>query len=71
MRTDHSTYFAAVSALDCLELNYRVAWPLNIVVTDTCVHKYARIFTFMLQLKRVVWTLKDVWHTLKRDGKDP
>ena len=61
--------FSAVNALDCLELTYRVDWPLNIIVTDTCLTKYGQIFTFMLQLKRVVWTLKDVWHRLKRDGE--
>lgn len=58
----------APDALDCLQLQYDVKWPLNIVVTDNSIHKYRQVFTFMLQLKRIVWVLKDVWHRLKRDA---
>ncbi|WAR25208.1 GCP6-like protein [Mya arenaria] len=46
----------------------RVAWPMNIVITKNSLHKYSQVFSFMLQLKRVVWILKDVWHRLKRDA---
>ena len=48
--------------------HFQVNWPLNIVITDTCMMKYGEIFSFMLQLKWAVWVLKDVWHRLKRDG---
>ncbi|KAJ8321814.1 hypothetical protein KUTeg_000285 [Tegillarca granosa] len=54
--------------LDCLELRYKVKWPVNIIITDKCITKYSKVFSFMLQLKRVVWVLKDVWHKLKRDA---
>ncbi|OCT89071.1 tubulin gamma complex associated protein 6 L homeolog isoform X2 [Xenopus laevis] len=56
----------APDALSCLELKYKVDWPLNIVITDTCMNKYSRIFSFLLQLKHMVWTLRDVWFHLKR-----
>ena len=58
----------APNSLDCLELTYKVDWPLNIVITDKCLAKYGHVFTLMLQLKRTVWTLKDIWHQLKRDA---
>lgn len=32
-------------------------------------NKYNKIFSFLLQLKHMVWTLKDVWFHLKRTGK--
>ncbi len=57
-----------MSALDCLELTYHVAWPLNVVVTDSSLRKYNSIFSFALKLRRVVWSLNDVAHRLKRDG---
>lgn len=47
----------------------KVDWPLNIVVTENCMNKYNKIFSFLLQLKHMVWTLKDVWFHLKRTGK--
>ncbi|XP_045164903.2 gamma-tubulin complex component 6-like [Mercenaria mercenaria] len=53
---------------DCIQLHYEVKWPLNIVITENSLHKYSQVFSFMLQLKRVVWVLKDVWNRLKRDA---
>ncbi|XP_069123682.1 LOW QUALITY PROTEIN: gamma-tubulin complex component 6-like [Argopecten irradians] len=58
----------AHDTLDCLELRYKVSWPLNIVITDSLINKYSKVFSFMLQLKRTVWVLKDVWYRLKRDA---
>ncbi|XP_056429720.1 gamma-tubulin complex component 6 isoform X2 [Hyla sarda] len=56
----------APDTLSCLELRYKVDWPLNIVITDTCINKYNKVFSFLLQLKHMVWTLRDVWFHLKR-----
>uniref|UniRef100_A0A3B3SM78 Gamma-tubulin complex component n=1 Tax=Paramormyrops kingsleyae TaxID=1676925 RepID=A0A3B3SM78_9TELE len=56
----------APDALQCLELCYKVDWPLNIIITDSCMDKYNRLFSFLLQLKHMVWTLRDVWFHLKR-----
>lgn len=56
----------APDALSCLELRYKVDWPLNIIITESCMNKYNKIFSFLLQLKHMVWTLKDVWFHLKR-----
>ncbi|XP_054255475.1 gamma-tubulin complex component 6 [Indicator indicator] len=56
----------APDALSCLELRYKVDWPLNIVITESCMNKYNKIFSFLLQLKHMVWTLKDIWFHLKR-----
>ncbi|KAL8221149.1 UNVERIFIED_CONTAM: Gamma-tubulin complex component 6 [Gekko kuhli] len=56
----------APDVLNCLELRYKVDWPLNIVITENCMNKYNKIFSFLLQLKHMVWTLKDVWFHLKR-----
>ncbi|KAM4038441.1 LOW QUALITY PROTEIN: gamma-tubulin complex component 6 [Anomaloglossus baeobatrachus] len=56
----------APDTLSCLELRYKVDWPLNIVITDNCINKYNKIFSFLLQLKHMVWTLRDVWFHLKR-----
>uniref|UniRef100_A0A8C9QUP2 Tubulin gamma complex component 6 n=1 Tax=Scleropages formosus TaxID=113540 RepID=A0A8C9QUP2_SCLFO len=56
----------APDVLQCLELRYKVDWPLNIVITDNCMNKYNRLFSFLLQLKHMVWTLRDVWFHLKR-----
>ncbi|CAH1265550.1 TUBGCP6 [Branchiostoma lanceolatum] len=58
----------AHDTLDCLELRYKVDWPLNIVITDTTINKYNKIFSFMLQLKRITWVLKDIWFHLKRSA---
>ncbi|XP_037703652.1 gamma-tubulin complex component 6 isoform X2 [Choloepus didactylus] len=56
----------APDVLSCLELRYKVDWPLNIVITERCLSKYSGIFSFLLQLKLMTWTLKDVCFHLKR-----
>ncbi|XP_045671404.1 gamma-tubulin complex component 6 isoform X3 [Ursus americanus] len=56
----------APDVLSCLELRYKVDWPLNVVVTEGCLSKYGGIFSFLLQLKLMMWTLKDVCFQLKR-----
>lgn len=44
-------------------------WPLNIVITESCLSRYGGIFSFLLQLKLMMWTLKDVCFHLKRTGE--
>uniref|UniRef100_Q96RT7-3 Isoform 3 of Gamma-tubulin complex component 6 n=1 Tax=Homo sapiens TaxID=9606 RepID=Q96RT7-3 len=56
----------APDVLSCLELRYKVDWPLNIVITEGCVSKYSGVFSFLLQLKLMMWALKDVCFHLKR-----
>ncbi|KAM6937282.1 gamma-tubulin complex component 6 [Xenentodon cancila] len=56
----------APDSLNCLELRYKVDWPMNIIITDSCMNKYNRLFSFLLQLKHMVWSLRDVWFHLKR-----
>lgn len=47
----------------------QVDWPLNIIITDSCTNKYNRLFSFLLQLKHMVWSLREVWFHLKRTGE--
>uniref|UniRef100_A0A2K6FLJ6 Gamma-tubulin complex component 6 n=1 Tax=Propithecus coquereli TaxID=379532 RepID=A0A2K6FLJ6_PROCO len=56
----------APDVLSCLELRYKVDWPLNMVITESCLGQYSGIFSFLLQLKLMMWTLKDVCFHLKR-----
>lgn len=53
----------------CLHVLSQVDWPLNIIITDNCMNKYNRLFSFLLQLKHMVWSLRDVWFHLKRTGE--
>lgn len=47
----------------------QVDWPMNIIITDSCMNKYNRLFSFLLQLKHMVWSLREVWFHLKRTGE--
>ncbi|XP_053441447.1 gamma-tubulin complex component 6 isoform X1 [Nycticebus coucang] len=58
----------APDVLSCLELRYKVDWPLNMVITESCLSKYSGIFSFLLQLKLMMWTLKDICFHLKRSA---
>ncbi|EDV29696.1 uncharacterized protein TRIADDRAFT_52363 [Trichoplax adhaerens] len=43
----------------------KVPWPCNIIITDSCLTVYSKIWSFLLQLKRVAWALRDCWLRLK------
>ncbi|XP_033121398.1 gamma-tubulin complex component 6-like [Anneissia japonica] len=58
----------AIDSLDGLELKFKIDWPCNIVITTGCLEKYNRVFSFMLQLKRASWVLRDIYFQLKRSA---
>ncbi len=55
--------------LSCFELKYKLDWPLNIIISETCLKFYNQVFSFLLQIKFVLTALNNCWHTLKRYGK--
>ncbi|RDD47083.1 Gamma-tubulin complex component 6 [Trichoplax sp. H2] len=55
----------SIHALNFLDLKYKVPWPCNIIITDSCLTVYSKIWSFLLQLKRVAWALRDCWLRLK------
>lgn len=51
--------------LSCLELRYKLDWPLNLIITDKCIRTYNQIFEFLLQIKLILTALNNIWNTLK------
>lgn len=76
--TDSHTFTHGIPPLSVLPraplvfrcVDSQVDWPLNIIITDTCMNKYNRLFSFLLQLKHMVWSLREVWFHLKRTGEE-
>lgn len=67
----HSLFFSPCFGVSLLpRVISQVDWPLNIIITDSCMNKYNRLFSFLLQLKHMVWSLRDVWFHLKRTGDE-
>jgi hypothetical protein len=56
---------AGVHSFNFLGLGYRVDWPVSIVVTPDALQIYAKIFSFLIQVKLAVFSLTDVWCSLK------
>lgn len=56
--------------LNCLELKYKLDWPLNLIITDRCMRNYNQIFEFLLQIKLVLTALNNIWNELKCFGKN-
>jgi len=55
--------------LSCLELKYKLEWPLNLIITDKCMRNYNLLFEFLLQIKLVLVALNNIWNALKSFGK--
>ncbi len=58
------------NAFDYLRLGYRTEWPCNIVLTEDAVASYGRIFAFLLQLRKAVWGLEQVFMDLKEMSEE-
>lgn len=59
-------YDQILDYLSCLELNYRVDWPLNLLITEASIKKYNLFFAFMLQIKFCIESLNTASIDLKR-----
>ncbi|GAV74870.1 Spc97_Spc98 domain-containing protein [Cephalotus follicularis] len=54
-----------VHSFDFLGLGYQVDWPISIVLTPGALKMYAEIFCFLIKVKLAVFSLNDVWCSLK------
>ncbi|KAJ7964835.1 Gamma-tubulin complex component [Quillaja saponaria] len=54
-----------VRSFDFLGLGYRVDWPLCIILTPDALKIYAEIFSFLIQVKLAIFSLTDIWCSLK------
>ncbi|XP_043252433.1 gamma-tubulin complex component 6 isoform X2 [Colletes gigas] len=57
------------TALDCISLNYKISWPLNILLDDTVMQQYGKVFKFLITSGRVSWVLQEDFSIMKRDRK--
>ena len=51
-----------------LQMDYKRRYPLDLVITESCILKYNRIFFTLLKVKKVVQILKDCWKELNSLG---
>ncbi|CAK9149455.1 unnamed protein product [Ilex paraguariensis] len=66
----HGTIICSASAtgirsFDFLGLGYKVDWPVSLILSADALKIYAEIFTFLIQVKLAVFSLTDVWCSLK------
>ncbi|XP_043524965.1 gamma-tubulin complex component 6 isoform X2 [Frieseomelitta varia] len=57
------------AALDCLTLNYKINWPLNIIFDETVMQQYRKVFKFLITSGRVSWVLQEDFNIMKRERK--
>ncbi|CAL7941848.1 unnamed protein product [Xylocopa violacea] len=57
------------TALDCLSLNYKINWPLNIILDGTVMQQYCKVFKFLITSGRVSWVLQEDFNIMKRERK--
>ncbi|KAL5708846.1 hypothetical protein ACHQM5_019600 [Ranunculus cassubicifolius] len=54
-----------VHAFDFIALGYKVDWPVSIILTSSALNIYSDIFSFLIHVKLAVFSLTDVWCTVK------
>lgn len=60
-----SAFTVGVHSFNFLGLGYRVDWPISIVLTPSGLKIYAEIFSFLIHVKLAVFSLTEVWRTMK------
>ncbi|CAK1582839.1 unnamed protein product [Parnassius mnemosyne] len=55
--------------LQCLSLTYTVNWPLNIIMSQEALLRYAKVFQFLIKMRRVFWVLSEDFESLKLAAK--
>ncbi|XP_047534081.1 gamma-tubulin complex component 6 [Vanessa atalanta] len=55
--------------LQCLSLTYSVSWPLNIILSQEALLRYAKVFQFLIKMRRIFWVLSEDFVTLKLTAK--
>lgn len=65
-------YISDPNVLECLCLNYKVSWPLNIIFDDTMMLQYSKVFKFLIMTGRMAWVLQEDFNIMKveRDAMD-
>ncbi|XP_076160532.1 gamma-tubulin complex component 6 isoform X3 [Ptiloglossa arizonensis] len=69
MDTPTQLHISDPTALDCLSLTYKITWPLNIILDDTVMQQYGKVFKFLITSGRVSWVLQEDFSIMKRDRK--
>ena len=64
-----SLHLPAYDAWDGLGLEYRLAWPLHLLLTPGVMGQYAALFRFLLRLKRACAELDGAWAALRGFGR--
>ncbi|GAB2234921.1 hypothetical protein Droror1_Dr00004192 [Drosera rotundifolia] len=54
-----------IHSFDFIGLGYRVDWPVSIILTSNALTIYAKIFSFLIQVKLAALSLTDIWYSLK------
>ncbi|XP_075977023.1 gamma-tubulin complex component 6 [Anticarsia gemmatalis] len=55
--------------LQCLSLTYSVSWPLNIILSQEALLRYAKVFQFLIKMRRIFWVLGEDFESLKLSVK--
>ncbi|CAL1683093.1 unnamed protein product [Lasius platythorax] len=58
-------YISDPNVLECLCLNYKIAWPLNIILDDTMMLQYSKVFKFLIMTGRMSWVLQEDFNIMK------
>ncbi|KYQ53301.1 Gamma-tubulin complex component 6 [Trachymyrmex zeteki] len=60
-------YISDPNVLECLCLNYKIAWPLNIILDDMMMLQYSKVFKFLIMIGRMSWVLQEDFNIMKVD----
>ncbi|XP_037880260.1 uncharacterized protein LOC119631811 [Glossina fuscipes] len=57
------------NVLNNLSLSYRVDWPLNLILNPETIEQYAKIFKYLIRVRRISWILERAYQILQQTVK--
>eukprot|EP00850_Spirogloea_muscicola_P000199 SM000001S04601 [mRNA] locus=s1:1183327:1188871:- [translate_table: standard] len=67
---DSASSTSEATGLDDIHMEYRVLWPLQLLITPLVIARYNRIFQHLLLLKRTQWELERAWALARQTERD-
>ena len=58
----------SIAVTDCIELQWKVEWPVTLVLNERCIAVYNKVFSYLMQIKRALYSVESlkfstIYHT--------
>ena len=57
---EKTSHHLSIDVTDCIELHWKVDWPISLVLNEKCIQIYNKVFSYLLQIKRALFCVESL-----------